>query len=63
MPRSAPPNCQKCTTPMRELAYIPPVSPGAREASVFRCEPCNVIRWIEPLRLTECLGPAAGTQV
>jgi hypothetical protein len=49
MPRISPPNCEKCTTLMRELAYLPPISPGAREASVFRCEPCKFNKWVEGL--------------
>ena len=39
--------CEKCGKIMRLIARVPPVARGGEKGTVFHCEPCGVIKWID----------------
>jgi hypothetical protein len=47
MRRLPPPNCEKCSTQMCELASMSPIDLTSKGATVFSCEPCNTVKWID----------------
>ena len=47
MPRMPAPSCEKCAAEMRLVASMPPISVSGRGATVFRCDPCKAVKWID----------------
>jgi len=42
-----PPHCEKCRKPMRHVATMPIIGAVGKATSVFHCEPCDHLKWIE----------------
>jgi hypothetical protein len=42
-----PPRCDKCREPMNHMASMPSLDTPGKTVTVFYCEPCDRLKWIE----------------
>src|SRR5215211_3972182 len=42
-----PPRCEKCRKPMHHVATMPVAGAVGRKATLFHCESCDQLTWIE----------------
>lgn len=42
-----PPRCEKCRKPMHHVATMPVAGTVGRKTTLFHCESCDQLTWIE----------------